>query len=400
MASLIIKPGREKSLLRHHPWIFSGAIDREVDVSESGQTVEIISSQGEFLAQAAYSPHSQIRARIWTTNQDEIVDREFFSKRITRALSLRQRLGLFTPRLSTDPLSACRLIHAESDEIPGLIVDQYANCLVTQFLNSGSEYWKESLTDLLVELTGIENIYERSDVDVRQLEGLPVISGVLRGKPSEQIDINENGIQFNLSVFQGHKTGFYLDQRINRLKVGYYARGCDVLDCFCYTGGFAINALAGGANTVLALDSSQEALRLLEKNIILNDMPLEKVEIMEGDVFHSLRKFRDSRRSFDMIILDPPKFAQTAAQAERASRAYKDINLLAFKLLRPGGVLCTFSCSGGINPDLFQKIVAGAALDAGVNAQIIEVLSQSDDHPVSLNFPEGAYLKGLICIRS
>jgi len=400
MPSLIIKPGREKSLRRHHPWIFSGAIDREVDVSKSGQTVEIISSQGEFLARAAYSPHSQIRARIWTTDQNEIVDREFLSKRITRALSLRQKLGLFTPNLSADSLSACRLIHAESDDIPGLIVDQYANCLVTQFLNSGAEYWKETLADLLVELTGIENIFERSDVEVRQLEGLPVVSGVLRGKPSQQIDITENGIQFNISVFQGHKTGFYLDQRVNRLKVRNYARGCDVLDCFCYTGGFAINALAGGANTVLGLDSSQEALKLMEKNIILNDLPLEKVEIMEGDVFHSLRKFRDSRRSFDMIILDPPKFAQTAAQAERASRAYKDINLLAFKLLRPGGMLCTFSCSGGISPDLFQKIVAGAALDAGVNAQIIEVLSQSEDHPVSLNFPEGAYLKGLICIRS
>jgi 23S rRNA (cytosine1962-C5)-methyltransferase len=281
-----------------------------------------------------------------------------------------------------------------------LIVDRYADCLVAQFLTSGAEYWKETLTDLLVELTGIENIFERSDAEVRQLEGLPAFSGVLRGKPSEQIIITENGIKFDISVFQGHKTGFYLDQRINRLKVQNYARGCDVLDCFCYTGGFAINALTGGANTVLALDSSEEALKLMEKNIILNDLPLEKVEIMEGDVFHSLRKFRDSRRSFDMIILDPPKFAQTAAQAERASRGYKDINLLAFKLLRPGGVLFTFSCSGGVNPDLFQKIVAGAALDAGVNAQIIEVLSQSGDHPVSLNFPEGAYLKGLICIRS
>jgi len=400
MPSLIIKPGREKSLRRNHPWIFSGAIDREVDVSKSGQTVEIISSQGEFLAQAAYSPHSQIRARIWTTDQDEIVDKEFFGKRISRALTLRQKLGLFTSHLPTDLLSACRLIHAESDEIPGLIVDQYANCLVTQFLTSGAEYWKETLVDLLVELTGIENVYERSDVEVRQLEGLPAVSGVLRGKPSEQMNISENGIQFNINVFQGHKTGFYLDQRINRLKVRNYAQGGDVLDCFCYTGGFAINALAGGADTVLALDSSQEALNFLEKNIILNDLPMEKVEIMEGDVFHSLRKFRDSRRSFDMIILDPPKFAQTAAQAERASRAYKDINLLAFKLLRPGGILCTFSCSGGISPDLFQKIVAGAALDAGVNAQIIEVLSQSGDHPVSLNFPEGAYLKGLICIRS
>jgi len=400
MPSLIIKTGREKSLRRLHPWIFSGAIDRELDVSKSGQTVDIISNQGEFLAQAAYSPHSQIRARIWTTSKDEIVDREFFRKRISRAISLRQKIGLFTPHLPSDPLSACRLIHAESDEIPGLIVDQYANCLVIQFLSSGAEFWKETLADLLIEMTGIDNIYERSDAEVRQLEGLPAFCGVLSGKPSEQIIITENGIKFEINIFQGHKTGFYLDQRINRLKVQNCSGGGDILDCFCYTGGFSINALKGGANTVLALDSSGEALQLMKENINLNDLPLEKVEFMEGDVFQSLRKFRDARRSFDLIILDPPKFAQTTAQAERASRGYKDINLLAFKLLRPGGMLFTFSCSGGISPDLFQKIVAGAALDAGLNAQIIEVLSQSGDHPVSLNFPEGAYLKGLVCIRS
>lgn len=400
MPSLIIKPGREKSLRRQHPWIFSGAIAREEDVSESGQTVDIISSQGEFLAQAAYSPHSQIRARIWTTSQDEMVDREFFHKRIIRALILRQKMGLFTPHQSFDSSSAFRLFHAESDGIPGLIVDRYADCLVAQFLTSGADYWKETLADLLVELTGIENIYERSDADVRQLEGLPEFSGILRGNPPEQIIITENGINFIINVYHGHKTGFYLDQRINRLKARTYAKDCDVLDCFCFTGGFTINALSGGAKTVLALDSSEEALKLMENNILLNKHPLDKVEFMEGDVFHSLRKFRDARRSFDMIILDPPKFAQTAAQAERASRAYKDINLLAFKLLRPGGVLFTFSCSGGISPDLFQKIVAGAALDSGVNAQILEVLSQSGDHPIGLNFPEGAYLKGLICIKS
>jgi 23S rRNA (cytosine1962-C5)-methyltransferase len=399
MPALIIKPGREKSLRRHHPWIFSGAIEREVEVSTSGQTLELLSSQGEFLAQAAYSPHSQIRARVWTYNQDEKVDVDFFRKRITTALTVRQKMGLFTPHPSADPLSACRLIHAESDEIPGLIVDRYANCLVTQFLTAGAEYWKETLADLLVELTGITDIYDRSDAEVRQLEGLPAAMGPLRGSPSEQILITENGLTFNINISQGHKTGFYLDQRLNRMRVRSYARDCDVLDCFCYTGGFSVNALVGGAKTVLALDASAEALELAGKNIALNDLPLEKVDFMEGDVFHSLRKFRDARKSFDMIILDPPKFAQTATQVERATRGYKDINLLAFKLLRPGGILVTFSCSGGISPDLFQKIVAGAALDAGVNAQIIEVLSQSGDHPVSLNFPEGAYLKGLVCIK-
>ena len=400
MPSIILKPGRDKSLQRHHPWIFSGAIDHEVEVLISGQTVDVLSYQGEFLARAAYSPHSQIRARIWTTDQDEKVDNKYFHRRITRSLSIRKELGYFDPISSVKSNTACRLIHAESDGIPGLIVDQYANCLVTQFLTSGSEYWKETILNILVELTGIENVYDRSDADVRQLEGLPAISGILRGNPSKDIEITENSIKFNISIIQGHKTGFYLDQRNNRLKVRGFTQGRDVLDCFCYTGGFTINALAGGAKTVLALDSSQESLRYLKNNINLNELPLEKVEMMEGDVFHSLRKFRDSRRSFDMIILDPPKFAQTAGQADKASRAYKDINLLAFKLLRPGGILCTFSCSGGIGPELFQKVVAGAALDAGVNAQIIEVLSQAGDHPINLNFPEGAYLKGLICLKS
>jgi 23S rRNA (cytosine1962-C5)-methyltransferase len=399
MPALILKPGREKSLRRHHPWIFSGAIEREVEVTIAGQTVELLSSQGEFLAQAAYSPHSQIRARVWTHEQDEKVDVDFFRKRIITALSVRQKLGLFSSDPSADPLSACRLIHAESDNLPGLIVDRYANCLVTQFLTAGVEYWKEILADLLVELTGIDDIYDRSDAEVRQLEGLPIRIGPLRGNPLDQIHIKENGLKFNINISQGHKTGFYLDQRHNHLRVRSYARGCDVLDCFCYTGGFAIHALDGGAKTVLALDASAEALELAGKNIALNDLPLEKVEFMEGDVFQSLRRFRDARRSFDMIILDPPKFAQTAAQVEQAARGYKDINLLAFKLLRPGGILVTFSCSGGVSPDLFQKIVAGAALDASVNAQIIEMLSQSGDHPVSLNFPEGAYLKGLVCVK-
>jgi 23S rRNA (cytosine1962-C5)-methyltransferase len=399
MPALIIKPGREKSLMRRHPWIFSGAIAHEEDASIPGQTVEIISSKRDFLAQAAYSPHSQIRARIWTYDPNEKVDEEFFRKRISTAMSMRQKLGLFKTDTISDSLAGYRLIHSESDSLPGLIVDRYANCLVAQFLSAGAEYWKETLADLLVELTGIGNIYERSDADVRQLEGLSSQTGTLRGDPSEQVLIIENGLKFDISVSQGHKTGFYLDQRLNRLRVRNFAHGCDVLDCFCYTGGFSINALSGGANTVLALDSSEEALNLMKENITLNDLPMEKMEFMEGDVFHSLRKFRDARRTFDMIILDPPKFAQTSAQAERAARGYKDINLLAFKLLRPGGLLFTFSCSGGIGPELFQKIVAGAALDAGVDAQIIEVLSQSGDHPVGLNFPEGAYLKGLVCIR-
>ena len=406
MPALILKPGREKSLRRHHPWVFSGAIDRQVDVHLPGETVDILSSDGEFIAHAAYSPHSQIRARIWNFNSDEPVDFEFFKKRIRSALMVRQTMGLFHPRHPNELIelqmdrSACRLIHAESDGLPGFIVDKYADCLVIQSLTVGAETWKDVWVDLLVDLTGIPNVYERSDAEVRSLEGLQPVVKALRGDPSEQVQISENDLTYNVDIVHGHKTGFYLDQRTNRMKVHRLAKGRDVLDCFCYTGGFTLNALDGRAASVLALDGSSEALHLAKENLVLNDFPQEKVEFMEGDVFQTLRKFRDSRRSFDLVILDPPKFAQTFSQVEKAARGYKDINLLAFKLLRPGGILVTFSCSGGISPDLFQKIVAGAALDAEVDARIVDVLCQSGDHPVSLDFPEGVYLKGLVCIRN
>lgn len=399
MPTITIKPGREKSLHRHHPWLFSGAIENESDHLRSGETISILSNQGEFLAQAAYSPHSQIRARVWTYNQDEKVDKDFFKKRICAAISLRQILGFFSPENRGHQRTACRLIHAESDDLPGLIIDQYGETLVAQFLTTGVEYWKETLVDLLVEFSGIENLYERSDAEARQLEGLPITSGPLRGNPPEKIIINENGINISVDITSGHKTGFYLDQRINRLRVRSFSRDRSVLDCFCYTGGFTLNALSGGAKSVVSVDASAEALIQVELNMSLNKLPKENVDLVQGDVFQLLRKFRDSRRTFDLIVLDPPKFAQTSHQVEQAARGYKDINLLAFKLLNPGGILITFSCSGGINPDLFQKIVSGAALDAGVSASIIEVLSQAGDHPIGLNFPEGAYLKGLICVK-
>ena len=298
-------------------------------------------------------------------------------------------------------LNSYRLIYAESDNIPGLIVDRYGEVLVLQSLTAGSEFWKKTLADLLLEETGLSTIYERSDADVRELEGLEPKIGILRGALSSFIfPITEHNLKFNVNLESGHKTGFYLDQRENRRRVREFAKDKDVLDCFSYTGGFTANALAGGAKSVLSIDSSAEALALAKENIALNDLSIEKTNFLEGDVFQLLRKFRDENRSFDMIILDPPKFAPTAAQAEKAARGYKDINLLAFKLLQPGGVLVTFSCSGGVDAALFQKIIAGAALDAGVEAQIIEHLSQASDHPVSLYFPEGAYLKGLICYKA
>lgn len=393
MPSLLLKPGREKSLLRRHPWIFSGAIASIEGALQLGDTVEVFDAQGKFQARAAYSPHSQIRARVWTFNIDEPVDEDFFRCHIQSALDARMTFKL------TTVTEAYRLIHAESDFLPGLIVDRYGEMLVMQSLTAGSEYWRDVIVDLLLELTHTLTIYERSDADVRELEGLPLRAGLLRGEsPAEFITVVENGLRFSVDYKKGHKTGLYLDQRDNHLRVRDLAQGRDVLDCFCYTGGFTLNALAGGAKSVVAVDTSSAALALSRENVALNKLPIEKVEWLEGDVFQVLRRLRDQGHSFDMVILDPPKFAQTAAQAERAVRGYKDINLLAFKLLRPGGLLVTFSCSGGISPDLFQKIVAGAVLDAGVDVQIVEYLSQCLDHPVALNFPEGRYLKGLICV--
>ena len=393
MSVIILKPGREKSVLRRHPWIFSGAVQNVEGEPASGTTVDVLSSKREFLARAAYSPSSQIRARAWTF-EDEPVDADFFRRRIRSAIDTRYSI------LDSSSTDALRLIYAESDSIPGLVVDRYKDTLVMQCLTTGADFWKETLADLLLEETGLSILYERSDADVRELEGLEPRAGILRGDLSSFFfPITEHNLKFNTNLQSGHKTGSYLDQRENRLRVRELAKEKEVLDCFCYTGGFTVNALAGGAASVLSIDSSADALELLKKNIELNTLDAARQTSLEGDVFQLLRKFRDERRSFDMIILDPPKFAPTVAQVERAARAYKDINLFAFKLLRPGGTLVTFSCSGGVDAGLFQKIVAGAALDAGVDAQIVEHLSQAADHPVSLHFPEGAYLKGLICIR-
>ena len=393
MPSVILRPGREKSVLRRHPWIFSGAIQQADNGIASGATVDVISSKGKFLARGAYSPPSQIRVRVWTFDEEPI-DKDFFRKRIRASLNTRNLM------INSKDTNAIRLIYAESDNLPGLIVDRYNDILVLQSLTAGCEYWKETIAELLFEETGLKNIYERSDADVRELEGLETRTGILRGAmPHSPLTIHEHGLKFLVDIERGHKTGFYLDQRANRQQVRSITKDKDVLDCFCYSGGFTVNALAGEAKSVLSVDASSDALALARQNIELNELPLDKVQFLEGDVFQVLRKFRDEARSFDMIILDPPKFAPTAAQAEKAARGYKDINLLAFKLLRPNGILFTFSCSGGVDAALFQKIVASAALDAGVEAQIIEHLSQDADHPVALNFSESLYLKGLICVR-
>jgi 23S rRNA (cytosine1962-C5)-methyltransferase len=391
---MTLKPGREKSLHRRHPWVFSGAVDSISDVPNSGELVDILSSDGEFLAKGAYSHESRIIARVWTWNIEETVNEDFIKSRVKRAVSLRE------PLISSSNTNAYRLVYAESDRLPGLIVDQYADVVVMQLLSWGVEVWRETLADYLAKITNAKSIYERSDFDSRKLEGLPVRNNLIFGEDVKgDVEIHENGIPFLVDIKQGQKTGFYLDQRKNRNRIQSYAEGKEVLDCFSYSGGFTINALLGSAENVIALDESSAAIELARKNVDLNQLDQSKITFIQTDVFKQLRTFRDQGKQFDLIVLDPPKFAPTRSQVNKASRGYKDINLLAFKLLRPGGILFTFSCSGGIDADLFQKIVAGAALDAGIEAQIIEHLSQDVDHPVALNFPEGAYLKGLLCIK-
>jgi 23S rRNA (cytosine1962-C5)-methyltransferase len=298
-------------------------------------------------------------------------------------------------RYNTD---ACRLVNSESDDIPGLIVDRYGDFLVCQFLAAGTEFWKQTIVKQLAELIPNKGIYERSDVAVREKEGLPELIGVLSGQePPEFVEIREGQYRFMVDIRHGHKTGFYLDQRDNRAFVAEYAGSSEVLNCFSYTGGFTVAALMGGAANVTNIESSADALQLGLRNVKLNGLDIAKVKNMEGDVFTIMRQYRDSDRRFDAVILDPPKFAGSRGQLMRACRGYKDINLLAIKLLRPGGLLFTFSCSGLVDKDLFQKIVADASLDAGREAQIIRWLSQATDHPTALNFPEGSYLKGLVC---
>jgi len=392
MNQIVLKKGREKAILRRHPWIFSGAIQRVGGQPGLGETVAVLDSKEQFLAWGAYSPQSQIRVRIWSWDQDASIDQAFFQKRIEHALQLRKAW------INEGETTACRLVHGESDNLPGLIVDRYNDSLVIQILSAGAERWRDEIIQALVTTLEPACIYERSDVAVRDLEGLQERTGVVYGNlPGQPLTITENSLQFKVDLVAGQKTGFYLDQRDNRQFCMGIAKGKSVLNCFAFTGGFTAYALAGGADSVLSIDSSEDAIDFAKENILLNELPAEKCEWIVGDVFQELRSLRDAGRSFDLVVLDPPKFAPTASQAQRAARGYKDINLFGFKLLNPGGVLMTFSCSGGIDAGFFQKIVADAALDAGVDAQILYHLSQAPDHPTHLAFPEGTYLKGLVC---
>jgi 23S rRNA (cytosine1962-C5)-methyltransferase len=388
---VVLKAGRERSLERRHPWVFSGAVARVEGSPRPGDTVALVADDGRPLGRGAYSPRSQIVVRMWSFDPDEPVDRPLLRRRLEHALALRGSLGLET--------DALRVVNAESDGLPGLVVDRYADHLVCQLLSTGPERWRATLVELLGELASAAGIYERSDAAVRAKEGLEPRTGLLAGaEPPELIPIHEGRRRYLVDVRGGHKTGFYLDQRDARRRLRRLAgEAGDVLDAFAYTGGFTVAALSAGAARVTSVDASRSALDLCERNLELNGLPPDRGERIEGDVFKVLRRFRDSRRTFDLVVLDPPKFIESRAQLERGSRGYKDINLLALKLLLPGGTLVTFSCSGLMDPALHQKIVADAAVDAGREARIIGRLGQPGDHPVALGFPEGAYLKGLVC---
>jgi 23S rRNA (cytosine1962-C5)-methyltransferase len=379
-------------VLRRHPWIFSGAVGRTDGDSGDGGLVEVLDSGGNWLARGIWSDRSQISIRLLTWDADERIDNDFWVRRVSRA-AVRRRT------LAQDPTTdSYRVIHGESDGLPGLVVDRYGDFLVAQFLTAGVELCREEILTALSATLDIKGIYERSDVEVREKEGLRERSGLLSGEePPSPMEISENSRRFLVDIQTGQKTGFYLDQRENRARLTSLCEGKEVLDCFAYTGGFAIYAALGGADKVTLVESSEPALAIAGKNLDLNGIAKEKYALEEGDVFSVLRGYRAQNRSFDLIVLDPPKLAPTRRSVDRASRAYKDVNLLAFQLLRPGGVLFSFSCSGAISADLFQKILFGAALDAGRDAQIVGVLGQGADHPVALTFPEGAYLKGLVC---
>ena len=400
MNRIVLKPGKEKSLLRRHPWVYATAVARVEGRPASGATIEVRAADGRFLALAAYSPESAIRARAWTFDADATVDADLMSRRIRQAVARRAELAVES--------TAIRIVFGEADGVPGLVVDRYADQLVTQFQSAAVEPWRDVLLDALVQATGCTDIYDRSDGAGRAREGLAPIAGVLRGRdPPPTIEVVEHGLRFLVDVRRGHKTGYYIDQRDNRRLARDLARqmlsrsprGVRCLNCFCYTGGFSMALLAGGAEYVHSIDSSAEALRLGAEHGALNAFDSSRVRWEEADVFAALRALKAEGAQFDIIVLDPPKFAASHHHVDRAARAYKDISLNALRLLAPGGSLLTFSCSGAINVDLFQKIVAGAVIDAGVEAWMVARLGAGADHPLMMTVPESEYLKGLHLVR-
>ncbi|MGL4431397.1 MAG: 23S rRNA (cytosine(1962)-C(5))-methyltransferase RlmI [Plesiomonas shigelloides] len=391
-ARIILAKGREKSLLRRHPWIFSGAIERVEGKPLSGETLDVFDKGGNWLARAAWSADSQIRGRVWTFDRDEQIDQDFFVRRLQQAQQWRNVVA------ARDDLTGYRLIAGESDGLPGITIDRYDNFLVLQLLSSGAEFQRLNLMNALRECYPECNIYERSDVAVRKKEGLKQVTGLLHGEePPKLLPIRENGVQILVDIKEGHKTGFYLDQRESRLAASRYVNGKKVLNCFCYTGAFGLFALKGNCKQVVNVDVSQPALDIARQNAEMNGFDMSRAEFVRADVFKLLREYREQGEKFDVIIMDPPKFIENKGQLAGGCRGYKDINMLAMQLLNPGGTLLTYSCSGLMESGLFQKILADAALDAKREVQFVEQFTQAADHPVLSTYPEGLYLKGFAC---
>ena len=393
MEKVILQAKREYPTVHRHPWIFSGAIREVTGVPAVGATVAVCDAKGKCLGYGSWSPASQIRVRMLSFTSDATPDAAFVRRRVAEAVTRRKDM------LEGGETNACRLVNAESDGLPGVVADVYGGTAVVQLATAGAEFWKREIADALMEsVPGCAGVWNRSDVDSRTREGLSPETGLLAGaEPPELIEIHEGAIRYLVDVRKGHKTGFYLDQREARAAVGAYAKGAEMLNCFSYTGGFGLAAQAAGARAVTHVDASADALALARRNAALTPNPAgTAVDFLVADVFKQLRLYRDQGRSFDLIVLDPPKFADTKAGLMRATRGYKDINLLAMKLLRPGGILATFSCSGAVAPELFAKVCAEAAFDAKRDFQIVARTRQAADHPVALAFPEGLYLKGLI----
>jgi len=391
-SQVLLKPGREKAANNRHPWIFSGSVSRVEGNPANGDVVDVWNSRARFVARGVYNQKSQIRVRLLTWNPNDLIDHDFWRRRLRRAIAGRQDL------IMSQTTDAYRLVHAEADGLPGLIVDRYGPWLVVQFLSMAVERYRRDIIDILTDLLAPQGIYERSDTEAREKEGLVPVTGPVWGEnPPDMIEIVENSHTFLVDIKLGHKTGFYLDQRENRLKMAQYCVNKEILNTFAYTGAFAVYAAHAGANRIINVDSSERMLQIAERNMRRNGFGDREDVYAVADVFDILRAYQANNWKFDTVILDPPKFAHSKRQIEKATRGYKDINMLGMKLLKPGGVLISFSCSGVIGPELFQKVLFGASVDAGRRVQIIERLSQGPDHPVLLTHPESEYLKGLVC---
>lgn len=392
MHRISIKKGKEKAIRQQHPWIFSGAIEKISGKPQNGEVVEVADFQDNFLAYGFYNAQSRVAVRVLSWDSNQKIDADWWRMRIRQAVNARRDL------LESTDTNACRLIFSEADFLPGLIVDRYADFLSVQILSSGMEQFKSSWLDELQQLLTPKGIFDRSDANARSHEGMEASSGVLWGEaPPDFIEVMENGIRYEVNIAEGQKSGFYCDQRDNRKKVAAHAKGKKVLDCFCYSGGFTLNALAAGAASVTSVDSSTLAIETLQRNLKLNTFKKAKQQSIQSDVNKQLREFKESGEKFDLIVLDPPKYAPSRSALDKAARAYKDLNRLAMLLLNQGGLLATYSCSGAVDIDTFKQILAWAALDAGKEVQFIDQYCQPEDHPVRSSFPEGEYLKGLLC---